>query len=177
MDLDQLVTKLQETFLFRGIHGSDVADLTKHIRVESYDDGQEVFQEGSTGQQLYLVLEGSVDICKRSPAGTEQKLANLPVDSVFGEIGFVSGDPRNASACARGATRLAALNWDSFEDQLKQGKPAASHLLLKISRVLSSRVSIMGDELVKLADEIPDQPARKAEIAELRRKLLTNWDF
>lgn len=177
MELEKLIEVLQATVLFRDALPEDLTDLIEHIRLDTFEDGAEVFAEGADGTRLYLVLEGSVDVCKQSPGGRSQKLATLPEGAIFGEIGFLSGAARSASAHASGPTRLASVGWGHFEPLLVEGRPVATGMLLSLARVMSSRLALMGDELVKLVDDAGDGPVRNAEIAELRRKLLTDWNF
>ena len=178
MDLSDLASKLSGTALFRDSLQEDLEELSGSLTTEEYADAEEIFAEGSSETCLYIVTEGSVAISKMTPGGADQHLVTLPKNSVFGEMAFLLEGQRSGSAKACGNTRLLRLTRSSFDLLLADQRPCATRLLLTLARVLSSRLSFTGDYLIRLAEtDSPDAQPRTAEIAELRKRLLTDWDF
>jgi uncharacterized protein (TIGR02266 family) len=82
---------------------------------ETYRDGDIIFQEGASGDWIYVVLEGAVELSKR----VEDKEVVIDIvkpEDVFGELGFISKSQRSATAKAVGDTILGIVD-RSFLDQ------------------------------------------------------------
>ena len=70
----------------------------------SFAAGAEVFVEGDSSEELYVIDSGEVDISRTPPAGAVMTLAHLGPGDFFGEMSFVDRRPR--SACARATSEL-----------------------------------------------------------------------
>jgi len=66
---------------------------------ETFSDGEVIFQEGSSGDWIYLLLSGKVEIFKVI-GGKKVIVDILQPDDIFGEVSFVDKKPRSASARA-----------------------------------------------------------------------------
>jgi NADH:ubiquinone reductase (H+-translocating) len=64
-----------------------------------YEEGEAVFNEGDTGDSLFMILSGQVEVLKRF--GDEQRVVGLlGPGEYFGEMALLGRDPRSASARA-----------------------------------------------------------------------------
>ena len=75
---------------------------------ETYQDGQLIFKEGSSGDWIYVIISGSVEIFK-TVEGKEIIIELLQTGEVFGELSFLGGIKRTASARAAGETTLGII--------------------------------------------------------------------
>ena len=66
---------------------------------ENFNDGQIIFEEGSYGNWVYVILSGGVEIF-RVIKGQKVTIARLKPGEMFGELGFLGGIKRTASAAA-----------------------------------------------------------------------------
>jgi CRP-like cAMP-binding protein len=68
---------------------------------ESYAPGEVIIQEGSTGDWIYLLMEGNAKITKQTSGGTVL-IENLKQGSIFGEMALLGNlhDARSASVVA-----------------------------------------------------------------------------
>lgn len=111
-----------------------------------------IFQEGTEGDALYLVLEGEVRISKDIPGVGEEALAFLPVGSCFGEMALVEGrSMRSASAIANTDCELAMLRRDDFLELMERDKEFAIEMLWGFVRILSMRLRNSNDKVAFLA--------------------------
>jgi uncharacterized protein (TIGR02266 family) len=76
---------------------------------ETYKDGQIIFKEGSSGDWVYVVLSGSVEISK-TVGGKKFVISVLKPDEVFGELGYFGDMQRTATARAIGETTLSIID-------------------------------------------------------------------
>ena len=76
---------------------------------ETYKDGQIILEEGSSGDWIYVVLSGSVEISKIID-GKRFVLSVLKPGEVFGELGYLGAVKRTATARAIGEATIGILD-------------------------------------------------------------------
>ncbi|MBW2192473.1 MAG: cyclic nucleotide-binding domain-containing protein [Deltaproteobacteria bacterium] len=82
---------------------------------ENYEAGQIIVEEGSSGDWIYVVETGAVEISKIMD-GKKVVLEVLKPGEVFGELGFITKAKRTATASAVGETTVGIID-RSFLDQ------------------------------------------------------------
>ena len=65
--------------------------------INEYAASEVIFEEGSTGRELFVVLDGKVDIVKNSGAD-RAVIVTLGKGEFFGEMAVIDGSSRSASA-------------------------------------------------------------------------------
>lgn len=104
--------------------------------INEYDASDVIFEEGSTGRELFVVLEGKIDIVKNSGAG-RTVIVTLGKGEFFGEMAVIDGSSRSATAIAAVAgTRVMRINHARFVYLVSQ-QPAFA---LMIMDALSKRL-------------------------------------
>ena len=104
--------------------------------INEYDASEVIFEEGSTGRELFVVLEGKVDIVKTTGAG-RTTIASLGKGEFFGEMAVIDGSARSATAVAAIAgTRVMRINHARFVYLVSQ-QPAFA---LMVMDALSKRL-------------------------------------
>jgi len=86
---------------------------------ETYQDGEIIFSEGSSGNWVYVILSGAVEI-SRNPGGRKYIIEMLGPGEVFGELGFIGGIKRTATATASGETTLGVIDREFLEKEFNQ---------------------------------------------------------
>ena len=87
-----------------------VSPAVYHIALEEYyRDGEVVFEEGTSGDWVYVVLSGVVEISK-TVKGKTFTLGILKPGEVFGELALIGSVRRTATARARGETRVGIVD-------------------------------------------------------------------
>jgi CRP/FNR family cyclic AMP-dependent transcriptional regulator len=104
--------------------------------INEYDVGDVIFEEGSTGRELYVVLDGKIDIVKDSGA-TRATIVTLGKGEFFGEMAVIDGSSRSATAIAGAPkTKVMRINHARFVYLVSQ-QPAFA---LMIMDALSKRL-------------------------------------
>ena len=67
--------------------------------IHEFNVGDVIFEEGSTGRDLYVVLDGQVEIAKVSGAN-KTVIVTLGKGEFFGEMAVIDGSSRSATAIA-----------------------------------------------------------------------------
>jgi CRP/FNR family transcriptional regulator len=113
---------------------------------EIYQDGEYVVRQGETGDCMYLVLTGELEVVRRS-GGREFVLAILGEGDFFGEMALVEQDVRSASVRAVGRAVLLKLDKETFLERVQQDPMLAYQLLVQMSkrlRELDERMANLG---------------------------------
>jgi CRP/FNR family cyclic AMP-dependent transcriptional regulator len=76
---------------------------------EIYQDGQTIIEEGTKGDWVYVILSGTVEISK-TVEGKKCVIELLQPDEVFGELAFLGGITRTATARAIGETTVGVVD-------------------------------------------------------------------
>jgi CRP-like cAMP-binding protein len=104
--------------------------------INEYNVADVIFEEGSTGRDLYVVLEGKIDIVKITGA-TRTLIVTLGKGEFFGEMAVIDGSSRSATAIAAAPkTRVMRINHARFVYLVSQ-QPAFA---LMIMDALSKRL-------------------------------------
>lgn len=130
----------------------DVLDRLARMAVErSFQPGQVILHEGSTGHELYVIVEGLVEVVKGHGA-EELLLAERGPGEFIGEMALIEAKPRFATIRALEPTRLLEFT----EQQLRFVLDQQPLLLYQSVRTLTARL----------------READQKMIADLRRKNL-----
>jgi len=111
--------------------------------------GAAIFDEGSRGEELYLLLVGHVAIEK---AG--KTLAELGPGSHFGEMAMVDKSPRSATARALDDVRVLVIQRHQFYDVMRRDPSMAVKLMWSFIQALNTRLRVTNDELTRARDTI-----------------------
>ena len=95
-----------------------------------------IFEEGSTGRELFVVLDGEVEIAKMNGA-SKTSIIKLGKGEFFGEMAVIDGSARSATAIASAPnTRVMRINHARFVYLVSQ-QPAFA---LMVMDALSKRL-------------------------------------
>src|SRR5258707_1135042 len=82
--------------------------------INEFDVNEVIFEEGSTGRELFVVLEGKIDIAKINGA-SKTVIVTLGKGEFFGEMAVIDGSSRSATAIAAAPnTRVMRINHARF---------------------------------------------------------------
>jgi CRP/FNR family transcriptional regulator, cyclic AMP receptor protein len=133
--------------------------VTSKHEVQKFGDGETIFTEGDSSQEMFVVRSGKVEISK-NVGGNALRLATLDRGAFFGEMSLLEGLPRSATARAVGDVSLLVLRPATLLLQIRRDPTFAFELLQQ----LSGRIRDLDEKLVfKLAvAEFGNRLARSA---------------
>src|SRR5262249_25388850 len=109
--------------------------------INEYGVGDVIFEEGSTGRDLYVVLDGQVEIAKVSGA-SKTVIVTLGKGEFFGEMAVIAAPPASAPVTSAAPnTRVMRINHARFVYLVSQ-QPAFA---LMIMDALSKRLRASND--------------------------------
>ncbi|HPW55555.1 MAG: cyclic nucleotide-binding domain-containing protein [Thermoanaerobaculaceae bacterium] len=95
-ELLRVTLDLRRFRAFRHFSDSQLFQLGQVGRSETYRHAQVIMREDYEERDVFVILSGRVQVCRRSPIGT-QTLATLGVGDVFGDVSYLDGRPRSST--------------------------------------------------------------------------------
>jgi signal transduction histidine kinase len=117
---------------------SRVCDASEQI---SIPEGRVIIEEGSTSEEMYVVVEGELAVTKRS-GDKEVELARIGPGDVVGEIALLDQAPRTATVSALTNSYIIRLPVSAFEDLLSD-----SRVVRQMFKTVTSRLRGIEDTL------------------------------
>jgi CRP-like cAMP-binding protein len=130
---------LERVPLFAGLSRRQLGKLLVKFFEKEYGPGEIIFNEGAPGKALFIILAGSVSICRAFGEG-EKTLATLAAGGYFGELALIDDQPRFASARTTEASRLLILYRSDFEDLMEGQRTLAIQVMGNLLKTLAGYV-------------------------------------
>ena len=107
--------RLQSNRLFAGIPVDLLSEIGSDMDLIRFDPDDVIFNEGESGDCLYLVCEGAIRISKLGRGGQQETLGMIQPGNFFGEMAMIDGQPRSAQATAGETSVLGVVDHEAFE--------------------------------------------------------------
>ena len=144
--------ELEDSSLLHGLPSESIQILNQVLKPLTLKSGEMLFHINDMGKELYIVLEGEVDILLPYGKGHYKRLSKFGAGAFFGEIAFLKPGPRTADAKAMSDTELVMLTRKGFQQLREQYPETAVKLLMRLGRELSDRLRWSDAELRRLAE-------------------------
>ena len=151
------IEALRSIPLFAGLEESAIEEIARLLIDRRFPKDAVIFEDGSVGDYMYLILEGQVKITKMSDDGREKILEILEPGDFFGEMSLLDREPRSASVKTTRACLLLALSRQDFLDLLRQNPDVSMEMI----RVLSRRVRETDEQIRGLLFERVESRTRR----------------
>ena len=135
-----LFSRLQERELLRIMQVAEVVE---------YQPGQMVVREGDKGDELFIVLSGTVKVLRG-----EAVLSEVGPGEHFGEMALIRSMPRSATVTAESLSELIALRRADFFEILRKEPELAVKLLWQFLGVLADRLDQTSRDLTTAREEL-----------------------
>ena len=108
-----------------------------------YRDGDEIIRQGRTGESMYVVQGGRVEVVQQSDEGGEQHLAFLEAGDFFGEMAVFEKEVRSATVRAVGEARVLKIDKKTLLRRIREDPLLAVNLL----KTMSHRIRFLNTEI------------------------------
>ena len=137
-----MLDKLRQVPLLADLSEEDLERLYEMAETVSVPAGQLVLREGDTGDSLYIVLEGELEVTKRR-GGQEVVLSSYEPGQFFGEMALLERAPRSASVRTLRESRMLAIDQDALRTLLSRSPSAPFNILRTVTSRLRSTESML----------------------------------
>lgn len=136
---------LREVRLFTGIAEPELGALAATLRERPLKRGQILFREGEDGEEMFIVLRGSIVISKPVTGRVEQVLARIGPGDFFGEMSLFDRSPRSATVQADSDVTLLVLDREAMRRLTELSPRAAAAFFHALVQVFIERLRASGD--------------------------------
>ena len=147
--------------LFQDLTKDETVKIIDSIEEKVYDEGSMIFVENNPRKYLYLIVDGKIELFKKTAHG-EEKIINFFRKSDFlGEGALMSDYPHSTSAKACRKTNVLQIHRDKFNELMKSDPQLVSKLLSQVSQVISRRMRQTTNQVVDAAAQYISGRTRK----------------
>ena len=156
--------KLRDIGFFGALSDEVLGHLVQTLKQIASMPGDVVFHEGDPAHEMYVLLDGEVEVLKKSSSGREHRIALLGPNDCFGEMSVVDMQPRSATVRAVAPTRLLRISSEDMDALYRHDLKSYALITLNIARDLSRRLrvtdGILADFTANLLDHYVQRPKR-----------------
>ena len=131
-ELQRRLAAIAQTALFAGLSTAEQQALAAHLVHAPFAAGDTMTRQGAVAHWLYLIVKGEAQVLHESATG-RQPLAVLRAGDCFGEMGMLTGEPRQATVVATTAVDCYRLDKAGFAMVL-QSRPDIAQEVSDIMR-------------------------------------------
>jgi CRP-like cAMP-binding protein len=136
---------MNETKLFAGVSADELEIVIKHCTEKTFLGGEPVFKEGEEGDSLWLVESGSVEVFKTIRGDVDRVLGTIGPGEIFGEMSFIDGSKRSASARTGEPSHLLTLSRGAFNKLAEDQPGVAASTFAALAAILAERLRHTND--------------------------------
>ncbi len=115
----------------------------------SYTAGDLIFAETTTSDEIFVVLDGEVDVeVALANADRNFEIVTLGVGEILGEVSFIEEGERSATATAKTDVKLLVWRFTSWRTICEEDYEVGYKLVLGISRVLCRRLRRWSEQIL-----------------------------
>ncbi|HEY3915842.1 MAG TPA: ATP-binding protein [Verrucomicrobiae bacterium] len=131
--------------LFQELSSAELEQLRKSTRELSFNAQQAIFNQGDSGDGIYFVKDGLVQISVAVGTGDLKVLSRIPPGELFGEMAVMDNGARSANAMAEQPTTVYFIGREELMEILGHSPRLASALIKEVVR----RMRVFNDQYIR----------------------------
>ena len=138
-DVDTMLL-LRRIPLFQGLDPEDLQRIAATCLERVFPAGDALMNEDEIGDELLVILEGSVRVTRRQPDGSERFIRSYAAGDHIGELAVLRERPRVATVTAESdRVRTIVINGESLKAILRERPEAAMAMLATLAERISAQ--------------------------------------
>ncbi len=129
--------------LFSDLSQDEFIEIIKRLRSKSFPPQTLIFKEGDSGDSIFLVASGKINIYKKDSSGRQVLLRTINEGDFFGEFSYFANSKRNVSAISATEVQLLELTREEIDNMIESFEGVKSALVeFYKARVLDSILGV-----------------------------------
>ncbi len=129
--------------LFSDLSQDEFIEIINRLKSNSMPAQTLIFKEGDSGDSIFLVVSGRINIYKKDPSGRQVLLRTINEGDFFGEFSYFANAKRNVSAVSATDVQLLELTREEIDDMIESFEGVKSALVeFYKTRVLDSILGV-----------------------------------
>ncbi|OQY36742.1 MAG: hypothetical protein B6229_09460 [Spirochaetaceae bacterium 4572_7] len=127
--------------------------------IRDYSNEAVVIAEGDNGDEMFIVLDGKVEIRKRTRSGDEYTVVQLEAkhNVFFGELAIVSDGERSATVVAKSESTFIVMTKSNFESFCEDHPRLGLHITKEILKTVAERLRKTNDDMLTIFDALVNE--------------------
>ena len=151
------VDRLRDIGLFGALSDEVLAHLAGTLKQTTVMPGDTIFREGEPAHEMYALLDGEVEVVKKSRVGREHRIALLGPTDWFGEMSVVDMQPRSATVRTVAPSRLLRISSEDMDALYRHDLKSYALITLNIARDLSRRLRVTDGILAEFTANVLEE--------------------
>ena len=135
-DLETMLL-LRRVPLFEGLDPEDLQRIAATSMERTYADGEALMREGEVGDELVVIVAGSVRVVRQDADHGERLIRTYEAGDHIGELAVLRERPRAATVLADGEVRGLAIGGEALKSILRERPDAAMSMLATLAERIS----------------------------------------
>ncbi len=155
MDREQIEAALEGSEFFRGFEKENLKDIVGLCRMEGFDIGEYVFQQGDFGEHLYVVAQGKINLERSMDMG--QRKGSVVIEAlgkgrVLGCWSTLLGEPHvlMSSAVCQKPTRVVVMKGSDLRNVMVSNTDLGFQVMERFCFLLRDRIQAAYGALEKI---------------------------
>lgn len=132
--------ELDKWRLFADLAAADVDVVVSACEERILLTGEELFSEGDSGDSLWIIQSGRVDVFKHIRGDIDRTLASLGPGDVIGEMSFIDQSKRSAGARTSEPSEFLVLSRTAFQSVQNERPEIAAGFYRNLASILAVRL-------------------------------------
>ena len=132
-----VIKLLRDLRIFQGMGEGELRRVARLFVQKLVRPGEALFEEGSTGKELYVVERGEIEIRTKKD---DKVLGTIRNGAVLGEIAFLNGEARTASAISKSASIVRVINRADFDRLIQRELHLGRVFFLNVAMDLAEKL-------------------------------------
>ena len=148
----------KKIFIFQDLEEEELRRILHLAKPSFFATNSVIIKEGDSGDSMYIMGQGEVEITKRltmvldQDLPKEKRMIHLKAEDgvSFGEMALLENDTRSATVTALTDCHLLELNREDFLGFIKDNSVTGCKILLRLAQLLSHFLRKTDQDVVKL---------------------------
>jgi len=122
--------------LFHDFEEAELAQIATTVGIARFSKHQFIVRESETGETFFIIVSGSVSVCRIAPDGRETILSILKEGDFFGEMSMFDSSLRSASIKALTEVEVGTINRPEFLSLIDRNPKIGRLLVIELAERL-----------------------------------------
>ena len=152
--------QILESRLGTELSEEEAATLAELMDMRELSSGEFLITEGTTDDSLHVIVEGTLEVVKRTAGDTTASIAVIREGHLAGELSFIDGNAHTVGLRALSDSKIMSLARDDFEAIVDKNPQLIYKVLRAVARSAHRIMHQMNHEFIELNNYIFKQHGR-----------------
>lgn len=154
------VRQVLESRLGTELSEKEAAKLAALMSMRELRGGEYLITEGMVDHSLHVIVEGNLEVVKRTAGDTTASIAIIREGDLAGELSFIDGNVHTVGLRALSDGKVISLTRDDFEGVIDEDPQLIYKVLRAVTRSAHRIMHQMNHEFIELSNYIFKQHGR-----------------